>query len=74
MYRDSGTGNITIDLQSQDGNAFALIGYAQQLAKQMGKDPKRIANKMMEGDYSALVKYFEQTFPTIDLLNKPEEL
>ena len=35
MYRDSQHG-LTIDLSGPDGNAFVMMAYAGQIAKQIG--------------------------------------
>lgn len=73
MYRDSGTGNLTIDLSGPDGNAFALAGYARNLARQLDKDPTTVANKMLDGDYANVLRVFRETFPMVDLINDPTE-
>ena len=54
------TGPTVIDLTGPDGNAFALIGYANRLAKQLGfKSP---ADEMMQGDYEHLLEVFDKNF------------
>jgi len=55
-------GPIEIDLTGPDGNAFALMGYAQVLAKQLDKDPKAIIEEMQAGDYEHLVEVFDREF------------
>lgn len=72
MYRDSQLG-LTIDLSGSDGNVFALMGYAKDLAKQIGVDGDTICRKMMESDYNHAVDVFESAFPVVTLLNKPDE-
>lgn len=72
MYRDSVLG-LCIDLSGPDGNAFALMGYARDFARQMEMDGKKITDKMMEGDYNNLVSVFEENFPMVTLLNRPDE-
>ena len=72
MYRDSALG-LCIDLSGPDGNAFALMGRATRLARDLGYDKDKILNKMQESDYNHLVKVFEETFPMVTLLNKPGE-
>ena len=37
---------IVIDLTGPDGNAFALMGYAQQLSRQLDLDGNEIINNM----------------------------
>lgn len=52
---------MLIDLVSPQGNAFAIIGLANKLGKQMGKtesEIKAIATDMMAGDYDHLLKVF----------------
>ena len=56
------TGPIIIDLTGPDGNAFALMGYANRLAKQLGYDSNMIIDKMKSGDYENLLKVFDQYF------------
>ena len=47
------TGPIIVDLTGPDGNAFALMGLANRLAKQLGfKSP---TEEMMKGDYEHLL-------------------
>ena len=53
---------IIIDLTSEDGNAFTLIGMARNLAKRMGKDPDAISGEMMAGDYEHLLSVFDREF------------
>jgi len=59
------TGQIEIDLTGPQGNAFFLIGTAKTLAKQLGKDPNEITNRMMSGDYENLVEIFDEEFGSI---------
>jgi hypothetical protein len=72
MYRDSQLG-LCIDLSGPDGNAFCLMGYAKDLARQIGVPSTPIINEMMSGDYGNLLKVFEENFPVVTLLNKPGE-
>ena len=53
---------IEIDLTGPDGNAFMLIGKANNLAKQLGLDGKVIQTEMMKGDYEHLVETFDKHF------------
>ncbi len=55
------TGNI-IDLTGPAGNAYALIGTAMRFAKDLGKDPDDIKERMTSGDYENLVAVFEEEF------------
>ena len=47
---------IIIDLTGPDGNAFALMGYAKQFAKQLGLDEKKILKEMQSSDYENLLE------------------
>lgn len=56
---------ITVDLTGPNGNAFALIGLAQKLAKQLeydGNERGKLTADMMSGDYEHLLKVFEEHF------------
>jgi hypothetical protein len=53
---------IEIDLTGPNGNAFYLIGAANNLAKQLGLDSKAIKAEMMRGDYEHLVNTFDKHF------------
>lgn len=64
-----------IDLSGPDGNVFALIGIARNWAKQLDRDPSKIAAEMMSGDYDKAVEIFEREFcgpaGVCELINKP---
>ena len=54
-----------IDLTGPDGNAFALMGYAQKFGKQIGFDKAKIDKiiaDMMSGDYENLIQVFDNNF------------
>ena len=54
-----------IDLTGPQGNAFFLLGTANNLCKQLdlGDDAKeKISNEMMSGDYENLIKTFDKYF------------
>ena len=53
---------IEIDLTGEQGNAFYLMGTANDLAKQLGLDGKAIVAEMMESDYEHLVATFDKHF------------
>jgi hypothetical protein len=53
---------IEIDLTGPNGNAFYLIGAANNLARQLGLDGKAIQAEMMKGDYEHLVNTFDKHF------------
>jgi hypothetical protein len=56
------SGTHEIDLTGLDGNAFVLMGYAKNYAKQLGLDGTAIVSEMMSGDYEDLVNVFEREF------------
>jgi len=62
MIKDKKETGIEIDLTGPDGNAFVLIGKADNLAKQLGLDSKVIQTEMMNGDYEHLVNTFDKHF------------
>lgn len=51
-----------IVLTGPDGNAYCLLGYARQWAKQLGLDPEEIIAEMKDGDYEHLVEVLEKYF------------
>jgi len=53
---------ITVNLLGPDGNAYVLLGIAQDLSKQLGKDPKPILEAMRGSDYENLLKVFDKEF------------
>jgi hypothetical protein len=61
-YKKMKTGPVEIDLTGPDGNAFVLLGYAKNLAKQLALDSKKIQSEMMAGDYENLIKVFDKHF------------
>jgi len=52
----------SIDLTGPKGNAYFLLGYAKSLAKDLGRDPKDITDRMKSGDYENLIEVFEKEF------------
>jgi len=56
------SGKVDIDLTGPDGNAFALMSYARQFAKQLKIDHKPIIDDMMSGDYEHLLEVMEKYF------------
>ena len=59
---------MEIDLTGPQGNAFFLLGVAQKLAKQMGKDEDSILKEMQSGNYENLVKVFDREFGSLVVL------
>jgi hypothetical protein len=53
---------IEIDLTGPDGNAFALMGYANRLSRQLGIEPEPILKEMQSGDYENLLEVFDREF------------
>ena len=65
-----------IDLSGPNGNAFALMGYAGDLLRQMGRrhELSAMRTEMMSGDYNNLLRIFEENFSDyVELINKPGE-
>jgi hypothetical protein len=61
-------GPIVVDLTGPDGNAFALMGLASRLAKQLGfKSPTA---EMMSGDYEHLLEVFDKNFGDFVILER----
>ena len=54
--------SIEIDLTGPDGNAFALMGYANRLSRQLDIDPEPILEEMQSGDYENLLEVFDREF------------
>ena len=61
---------VVIDLTGSDGNAFALMGYAKQFAKQLGLDSNKIINEMTSGDYEHLLEVFDGYFGSFVILER----
>jgi hypothetical protein len=61
---------IVLDLTGPDGNAYALMGYAKNFAKQIGIDHEPIINEMKSGDYENLVLTFDRYFGSIVTLER----
>ena len=51
-----------IDLTGPQGNVFCLMGYAEDLAKQLGRDTVAIVNEMKSSDYENAVQVFDREF------------
>jgi len=68
------SGPIVIDLTGPDGNAFALMGLATRLAKQLYPKgigfEKKIINEMMSGDYEHLLEVFDKNFGDYVILER----
>ena len=56
---------LTINLNSPEGNAYVLLGKAQNLSKQLGYSKEKtedIMDRMKASDYDNLVNIFEEEF------------
>ena len=62
IKKKSSRTKLTIDLTGSQGNAFCLMGYAQNYGKQLGLDYKKIIEEMKSSDYENLVKVFDKHF------------
>ena len=64
------SGKIEIDLTGPQGNAFYILGVAQNLCKQVGIDSKPILDEMMSGDYENLIEVFDKKFCSVVTMYK----
>lgn len=55
-------GPIEIDLTGPDGNAYVLLGYAKNFARQLDLDFNKIREEMTSGDYENLLEVFDSYF------------
>lgn len=70
---ETSTFPIVIDLTVPKGNAFFLLGLAQELARRLGYDKKTIKNlieRMKASDYESLVKTFDDEFGDFVILER----
>ena len=66
-----------IDLQGPNGNAFALMGHAVDLLRQLNRrdEVHALRTEMLSGDYNNLLRVFEENFSDyVELINKPGEV
>ena len=63
-------GPYVIDLTGPQGNAFVLLGYAKQFARQLKLDGNKIVTEMQEDDYEHLVKTFDKYFGEFVILER----
>ena len=61
---------IVIDLTGPDGNAYALMAYANRFAKQLGIDGKTVIDEMMSGNYEDLLEVFDKHFGDFVILER----
>lgn len=55
----------TVDLSGPCGNAFYLLGLAEDLAKQLDWDAEVILADMKSGDYEHLLDVFQENFGAV---------
>ena len=74
MIRPTQDREFVINLDGPDGNAFALMAYAQRFAKDMGYvSAEAIINNMKSGDYTNLVRTFDKYFGEFVILETRDE-
>lgn len=59
-----------IDLTGPDGNAFVLMSYAKNFARQLDLDHKQIIDEMRNGDYEHLLEVFDKYFGEYVILER----
>jgi len=62
------TKKITIDLTGPQGNAYFLLGTANNLCKQLDLDDEakqKISDEMTSGGYEHLIQTFDKYFGTL---------
>ena len=65
---------MIIDLDGPDGNAYNLIGVANNLMRRgfgrnaLGRDISEVLNEMTSGDYNNLVRVFDKYFGDMVIL------
>lgn len=75
MIRDkvNKQGPLVIDLTGPEGNAFYILGLADQWFKQIGicdKHRKQILDHMKSDDYEHLIKVFDDYFGDFVVLER----
>ena len=68
VKKKSNNQKMVIDLDGSQGNAFVLLGTAQQILQnsRMNKDTiKVVLDEMKSGDYVNLIKTFDKYFGTV---------
>ena len=63
--REKSVKELVIDLDGPNGNAFYLLGTAQQFSRDLGLDGNKIIEEMKSGDYINLIKTFDKYFGTV---------
>ena len=62
IKKKQNSGKIEIDLTGPQGNAYYLLGTANNLCKQLGYDSKPVLDDMKAGDYDNLISVFDKHF------------
>jgi hypothetical protein len=76
MIRDKKTnrgGPIVVDLTGPQGNAFFLLGMAQDLGRQLKFDKETrdlVTKQMQESDYENLIRVFDKYFGDFVILER----
>ena len=73
MIRPTQDREFYIDLDCVQGNANNLLATAMNLANQVGLDGDKIIVEMMSGDYTNLVKIFDNYFGKYVILETTNE-
>ena len=61
---------LVIDLTGPDGNAYALMAYAERFARQLGLNSEKIIEEMMSSDYENLLQVFDSNFGSFVILER----
>jgi len=61
---------LVIDITGPDGNAYALMAYAERFARQLGLDSEKIIKEMMSSDYENLLQVFDSNFGSFVILER----
>lgn len=70
IRKKSPPSEIVIDITGPQGNAFCLLGYAKDFAKQLGLDYDQINTEMTSGDYENLLSVFDKYFGDYVILER----
>ena len=73
MIREKTEKQIIIDLTGPQGNAFYLLGTAQNLAKQLNfskEKTEKLLSEMKSSDYENLLKVFDDNFGSFVILER----
>ena len=70
MIREKQIRERIIDLTGPEGNAWALMAYAQDYAKQLNFNGKKILDEMQSDDYENLVSVFDKYFGDYVILER----